>query len=335
MTERQIEYLAEAGFKSILSTLPQSEPLDSFNGITGPFPSSEQEIEIAKRFGITAIVMSTELTTESAEKVSDTIMALEKPIYVHCGAGYGASLFSELHLFRSGVTPAEEIFTNSLTLGWDFQSNADAVALVNDMTGLNPPAEVQDPSIEITLTNGEESYKSYYWSHRAGNDLWYNTGQVLDTHVSAIADAGYRTVISFRSDGESTVRTSTDPSQGPVNNGEFSDGDGNYNVTAEQVAFEAAGVDFVSLPVGGSEAWSAETLASYAPVMAAAAARGPVIAHCKSGYRSAAYMTAFLAQQSGECTAWALQQARRIGFSYDVNEGDAAVVQFYEDSLKC
>lgn len=334
LTERQVEYLAEAGFKSILSTLPQEEPLDSFNGMAGPFPSSAQEAEIAAKFDMTAVAMKTQLTVESATAVSDAILTMQKPIYVHCGVGWAASLFVELHLFRTGVTPAEEVFPNSLTLGWDFQASADAVALVNAFTQLDPPATVQDPILELTLADGEDSYKSYYWSHRVGNDLWYNIGQVLESHVDTIAAAGYKTVISFRNNGEPTQRTSSDPATGPVDNGEFSDANGNYNVTAEQLAFTAAGVHFVNLPVTGDKAWMAEQLRIYTPQLLEAAARGPVLAHCTSGYRSSAYVTAFLAQQQGLCTTWALTQARRVGYSFDVSDDDASVMRFYQESLR-
>lgn len=285
VTERQLQYLAEAGFKSILSTLPQSEPLDSYNGVTGPFPSSSQEGALASQLGMTAVTLVTELTPESAQEVSNAILALEKPIYIHCGMGYGASLFTELHLFRTGITPADEIFPNSLTLGWDFQADAGAVALVNAVTLLQPPAVVQEPILELSLTEGEDSYKSYYWSHRVGSDSWYNIGQILDTQVGTIAAAGYKTVISFRSNGEPTVRTASDSAEGPVANGEFSDAEGNYNVTAEQIAIEGAGMRFLSLPVTGEQAWSAEQLSEYTPALKAAAARGPVLAHCASGYR--------------------------------------------------
>jgi protein tyrosine phosphatase (PTP) superfamily phosphohydrolase (DUF442 family) len=285
LTERQIQYLAEGGFKSILSTMPQAESMESYNGISGPFPSSSQEAEIAAELGMKAVAMDTQLTAASAQEVSDMILTLEKPIYVHCGAGWGATLFSELHLFRTGVTPKDELFSNSLTLGWDYQADAGAVALVNTVTQLDPPATVQPPVVELLLTDGEDSYKSYYWSHRVGSDSWFNIGQVLDTQVDAIAAAGYQTVISFRSNGEATVRTSTDPTTGPVNNGEFSDEEGNYNVTAEQVAFQRAGLSFLNLPVSGEDAWSAATLSEYSPALVAAAARGPVLVHCASGYR--------------------------------------------------
>lgn len=66
---------------------------------------------------------------------------------------------------------------------------------------------VTPEQIEQTLAQGEYSYKYYFWTHRTGsNDYWYNLGQFLDTQVQAIVNAGYKTVLSFRLDGEATVR---------------------------------------------------------------------------------------------------------------------------------
>ena len=166
--------------------------------------------------------------------------------------------------------------------------------------------------------------------------MWYNTGQPLETQVEAIAAAGYKAVISFRNDGEETTRLpGVDSDDGPINNHEFSDANGMYNVTMEKQAFEAFGIKFFNLPVTGEDAWSAATLAAYSPSMAAAAEAGPVLAHCRVGHRSSAYVVAYLAQQKGLCSPWALQQARRVGFSFDGMNSDASVLQFFADALRC
>mmetsp|Transcript_1720 Transcript_1720/g.2697 ORF Transcript_1720/g.2697 Transcript_1720/m.2697 type:complete len:378 (+) Transcript_1720:71-1204(+) len=334
LTSRDIQYLAEGGFRSIISTLPLDDTLDTFNGMEGPFPSSEDEVQIAKEFGMDAVYFSTSFSVESVKQVSDYIMKMEKPVYIHCGAGYAASLFAELHLYLAGVVAAEDIYANSVTLGWDFQADENAVALVNELTGLS--TEVTERSLEKTLANGEDSYKYYYWAHRVGNDTWYNVGQILDTHVESIAEAGYKSIISFRNDGESTTRLSSDPASGPIENHEFSDANGNYNVTAERIAFESVGLKFYNLPVSGDDAWTAEQLDMYTPTLVDASSYGPVLVHCTSGYRSSAYLTAYLARESGECIEWALQMARRIGYSFDVDsDKNEMTMDFYHQSLKC
>ena len=45
-------------------------------------------------------------------------------------------------------------------------------------------------------------------------------------------------LVSFRANGEPTTRLPSEPTTGAVKNFEFSDASGNYNVTAEQEAFD-------------------------------------------------------------------------------------------------
>ncbi len=106
-------------------------------------------------------------------------------------------------------------------------------------------------------------------------------------------------------------------------------------MTAEKEAFEAAGLRFYNLPVSGADAWTAKQLDEFSPIITRAGASGPVLVHCTSGYRSSGYMTAYLARQAGQCTHWALQQARRVSYSFDVASADAGVVAFLEESLGC
>lgn len=220
-----------------------------------------------------------------------------------------------------------------MTLGYDYQSDSDVVAFVNEVA--KTTYAVTQPSIELTLPHGSDSYRYYYWSHRIGNDMWYNIGQVLDTQPKSIVASGYKSVISFRSNGEATVRLSTDPQTGPVPNHEYSDENGLYSVEFEKTSMESVGLKFYNLPVTGSESWSVDTLNSYEPYMDEAASYGPVLAHCASGYRSSGYVIAYLGRKQKQCTDWALTQARRIGYSFDQNSSDEQVVEFFRQALQC
>ena len=248
--------------------------------------------------------------------------------------GWTATLFTEMYLYITNQIPGEAIIDNGFKYGYDYQSNADAVAMINNVTGLSYTA--QGEAFEQTLADGEYSYKYYYWTHRDGNDYWYNAGQVLDTHPQAIKDAGYSTVISFRENGEATNRLATEPTTGPVDNNEFSDANGNYNVTAEQEAFVAVGITFYNLPLSGTaEAdWTVEKFNSYKPTLQAAEAAGPVLAHCRSGHRSAAYTMAYLAQKAGQCTSWAVQESKYVGFYFDTKD-NIQVMKFFREVLGC
>lgn len=334
LTERQVEYLAAGGYASIVSVFNFTTTDSSYMNVVDTFPSSDSEINIGTTAGLKVSVVNSQLTVEYATVISDLLANSPKPIYVHCHVGWTATLFTLLHLYRAGMIPAAEIYNQGVALGWNYQSNADAVLLISQFTGYT--VTVTGPTLELPLVSNETSYKQYYWTHRVGNDYWYNAGQLLENHVTAITLQGYKTIISFRADGEPTTRLPSDPAQGPVNNYEFSDDHGNYSVEMERKAFEAQGLTFFHLPVTGAASWSVDTFKKYYVTLAEVAKSGvPTIAHCASGYRSAGYIVAFLAYSQKQCTAWALTEARRIGFAFDVSPNDAAVVSFFQTLLKC
>eukprot|EP00597_Dinobryon_sp_UTEXLB2267_P003403 CAMPEP_0170065592 /NCGR_PEP_ID=MMETSP0019_2-20121128/5619_1 /TAXON_ID=98059 /ORGANISM="Dinobryon sp., Strain UTEXLB2267" /LENGTH=393 /DNA_ID=CAMNT_0010272495 /DNA_START=150 /DNA_END=1331 /DNA_ORIENTATION=+ len=342
LTERQIGYIASAGYSSILSIVDFSSNDTSYNGVNGSFPSSAYEVEIANDiYGINAKYLTSSLSTESLNEIVYAIDTLSKPLFVHCHVGYSATLFVELYLYtKKLIRSSDEIYINGLNLGYDYRANADVVAFINSVT--DSQDEVHSEIIEQTLANGETSYKSFYWSHRTGeSDFWYNIGQILDTQLASIGLNGYKSIISFRDNGEATNRLPSDLSSGPVANNEFSnDVNGSYSVSAEQAGVLAAGMAFFHLPLtsGGTTTWTEEQFYQYLPVLKKAEALGPVLAHCASGYRSAAYVLAYLAIQNSRCTDWALQQSALIGVVYNSStqsSTDKQVVAFFQQVLKC
>jgi hypothetical protein len=248
-----------------------------------------------------------------------------------------------LHLyFKKELHTAQEIYTEGLTLGFDYQSNADVVNLINSVTGAKDTP--QPEKIEKTLANGESSYKSYFWVHRMGNnDYWYNTGEILSTHINAIGSAGYRSIVTFRSSGEPTARLPTDPSTGPIPNDEFSDDNGNYQVALEQsevdafnaVHDETQQIKLYSLPIPSSSTnnpWTTERFFQYLPALQEAASRGPVVNHCASGYRAGAMTLTYLAYTEHRCSKWVFTYAKQIGFDYT---SDEQIVPFVSAVLGC
>ena len=235
-----------------------------------------------------------------------------------------------------GEITAENIYKNGLKLGFDYQATSNSVQLINDVTGRND--EVLPPAIESTLAQGESSYKTYYWVHRAGDsDYWYNAGQILSTMPSAIQAAGYKSVISFRENGEETTRLSSEVnSVGAIDNMEFSDANGLYSIALEEAAFKEVGVEFFSIPLSKSspETWTPSFFSKYKSTLENAVSKGPVLAHSGSGYRSAAYSIAYIALQSSRCSDWALQKSSEIGFFYRYDM-DVQVVKFFKQVLGC
>lgn len=124
-------------------------------------------------------------------------------------------------------------------------------------------------------------------------------------------------------------------------NHQFMNADGSYNVTKERKAVERAGMAFFHLPVG-STSWTKATFNAYSPTLDQAAMAGPVLTHCKSGYRSAAFVAAKIAldnaaEQDGSgqgCGYAAIQHAKMIGYSFDVAP-DTAAMDMIRDVLPC
>jgi protein tyrosine phosphatase (PTP) superfamily phosphohydrolase (DUF442 family) len=84
LIERHIGYLAEAGYKSILSIVEFSSNDTFFNGVEGNFPSSAYEMQLAESYGLSAKYVVSSLTVDSAKSISQIISDLPKPLFVHC-----------------------------------------------------------------------------------------------------------------------------------------------------------------------------------------------------------------------------------------------------------
>lgn len=340
LIERHLQYLVEAGYKSVLSVVQFSTNDTTYNGVPGNFPSSDYEMSLLASYGLQGKYIASSFTVESATTISQMMDEMPKPLYVHCHVGYTANVFTQLHNYLTKqITTSQEIYTRSLNMGYDLQNNTDVVNLINTMTGSN---DVTHPEqIEQTLAQGEYSYKYYYWTHRLGNnDYYYNAGQVLSTHVDAIKTAGYQSVVVFRSNGEPTARLPTDPTTGKVDNYEFSDEEGNYDVKAEHAAFKEAGLHFFYLPLvsGSDSTWTKTTFEKYAPVLKHAASYGPVLVHCASGYRSSSFTLIYLALESKQCTNWVIEKAKEIGFnlnSSNPSTSDQQIVALAKEVLGC
>jgi protein tyrosine phosphatase (PTP) superfamily phosphohydrolase (DUF442 family) len=335
LTTRQLGYISEVGFGSVLSISNFINEDTEYNDVAGKWPSTTQEADVLAKYGTPFQTMVADMTIDSYNEFFKTMVSMPKPVVVQSQDGWMASLYADLYMSQVGASDITDIFDISLTQGFDYQSDKDAVSLINAVSGL--AAEVVPASIDLTLSNGEESYAAYYWPHRLGSDNWYTLGQILETQVPAIQKAGYKTVISFRADGEGTNRLSWEPTTGPVENGEFSDAQGLYNVTAEQLSVTDAGMKFYNLPVSGDLAFTKEQYESFIPMFEEAAANGPVLVHCASGYRSSVYALAFMAREAPEerCLDWAITEARRIGESVDLLESDQKAIDFWKSTLAC
>jgi protein tyrosine phosphatase (PTP) superfamily phosphohydrolase (DUF442 family) len=157
----------------------------------------------------------------------------------------------------------------------------------------------------------------------------------IATNLVTPNPTGYKSVISFRGDGEPTTRLPADPATGAVANWEFSDDSGNWDLEAERAAFSGSGLRYYNAPVTGAGAFTVGQLEQYVPIFEEAAKAGATLVHCTSGYRSSVYTLAFKGRLEGRCADWAFEQAAIIGYNFTVRPADAKVRQFFKDALSC
>ncbi len=84
LTERQIGYIATAGYASILSVVEFSTNDTIYNGMNGTFPSSSYEAQIASSYGLNMKYLASSLTLSSLVTIVEIIDTLPKPLYIHC-----------------------------------------------------------------------------------------------------------------------------------------------------------------------------------------------------------------------------------------------------------
>jgi len=96
LAERQLSYIVQNGYKSLLSVVQFATNDTSFNGVDGSFPSTDYEMSLAQGYGLEAQYVVSSLTAESAYQISNIIKSLPQPVYIHCHV-----CFSPTQLFRS------------------------------------------------------------------------------------------------------------------------------------------------------------------------------------------------------------------------------------------
>lgn len=84
LTERHIAYIAEAGYKSLVSLATFSSNDTSYNGVQGSFPSTSYELALAQSYGMEAQAVLMSFTAKFARQISDILGALPQPVFLHC-----------------------------------------------------------------------------------------------------------------------------------------------------------------------------------------------------------------------------------------------------------
>ena len=84
LTVRQVQGIAESGFKTMISMAEFATDDIVFNNITGDFPSSAREKEIFEAYGLDYVLAPTAYSVSDALALSKILADAAKPVFLHC-----------------------------------------------------------------------------------------------------------------------------------------------------------------------------------------------------------------------------------------------------------
>ncbi|RUS90671.1 hypothetical protein EGW08_001571 [Elysia chlorotica] len=220
LSERQIKYAAEAGFKSILSLFPY--PDDCPGDCGGEYlPVTTEEKKMVESTGLQFVPLLEPLdewsSVEAVEKFTSVISLMDKPALLHCDRGYTIVFVVLLYLanqtrYDPNFEPrihTKEFYEISASMGLDFLSRIP-VEVVSEITG-EPAINLKDETVPRPDYDPEE-WLDFWYAHPVYYN-WFLAGQIYRSHLEPLKDFGYKTVINVRSG----VLHNSEPNQEEVN----------------------------------------------------------------------------------------------------------------------
>ncbi|KAK3101650.1 hypothetical protein FSP39_005201 [Pinctada imbricata] len=199
LSERQIKYIADGGFKSVISLFEDNEP-DDLGGER--LPTNDEAREVAKISGLQYAVVLDEsddwASVKAVEKLAKVLKTVNTPAVLHCNRGYTITFVTLMHM--ANLTRHDPKYTPRITsknfykitaaMGLDFTMDFTK-AVVAEITGEpiveNPPKPDANP---------EEWYD--YWLAHSVYKNWYTAGQISVSHLPIIKMAGFKSVVNMR-----------------------------------------------------------------------------------------------------------------------------------------
>lgn len=204
LTERQIKYAADAGFKSIVSlfTYPDNEPRQTFGGDSLPNTAEAKKIteDIAGLKYVNLLdPMDEWASVEAVQKLTQTLPSLPKPVLLYCDRGYTITFVTLMYLANQTKTDpnfspritSKDFYNITAAMGLDFISRIPQ-EVVSEITGETKPKDPPKAEVE------PEEWMDYWVAHPVYKN-WYTAGQITKTHLKVMEEVGFKTVINIRS----------------------------------------------------------------------------------------------------------------------------------------
>lgn len=215
LTERQIKYASEAGFRSILSLFVyETDDSGSFGGEY--LPTAAEAWAVAHTAGLQYVALIDTNddwgSVDTIQKFTDILPALRRPVLLYCHRGYTITFVTLMYManltrYNSSYEPkiySDNFYKITAAMGLDF-THDDLKEVVADITGEDI---VKDPPKH----NCKPEEWLDFWLARPVSKNWFVSGQIRQCDVKALEDFGFKTVVNMRlglTDGDK-------PSQEPV-----------------------------------------------------------------------------------------------------------------------
>lgn len=204
LTERQIKYAAECGFKTVLSLFiyPDSEPRQTFGG--NSLPNSEESRKIVEEIANLKFVNLLDLKDEWAsvdavKKLTTVLPTVPKPVLLHSDRGYTITFVTLLYLanqtrldsnFEPRIT-SSDIYNISAAMGYNFLERISQ-EVISQITGEPIPENPVRPNTE------PEDWMDY-WPAQPVYKNWFIGGQITKYHIPVMEEVGFQSVVNLRS----------------------------------------------------------------------------------------------------------------------------------------
>ena len=194
LTERQIKYAADAGFRTIVSLFTFN---DNYMIGDDRMLKTTASRDVAERLaGITfEVVVKSRAEVakmETVRKFASIMSRAAKPVLLNCATANRASFMALTYLGYTKQMNSLHIYNYGSRLGYDFASNVPFRNLISNVTGEPPLTNPPKPDVTIPAWNKK------YWLMKPVYRNWYVAGQIQSNYVSHLASLGLNVIINCR-----------------------------------------------------------------------------------------------------------------------------------------
>ncbi|XP_060064661.1 uncharacterized protein LOC132545013 isoform X2 [Ylistrum balloti] len=200
LSERQIKYAADGGFKSIVSLFQDDYPSNIGDEY---LPTSAEAAEIAKQAGLDyRVILDSDncdwASAEAVSKMATIVPTLNKPILLHCNRAYTITFVTMLYIANTSrhdqkyipQVNFEKVYKMAAAMGLDFIMDFTQETAAK-ITGEAIPENLPEPNVV------PDEWYDYWLAHPVYKN-WFTAGQIRENQLETLKMAGFIHVVNMR-----------------------------------------------------------------------------------------------------------------------------------------